>query len=269
MTKKDVKPEDDESEEKMSIHERTGKFNNTMTIYDIEKAFHPRSKEIVREELTSILDKFVNENVDKSGNIKNPEKAVDAFLELLAKYHFGEELYEDLKGNNKKHMMETLREKYGVRRESLRKAFTRKGAYRTRDAFYSAHRDPLVDRVDEVKKQNAQESLNIYLNNEDARGEIPEHLETRTGKKLSDSYRKILDLEKTVQLIASYMSLPGAVEAIEEDKKAKLNLPDAQAGHPSIYDVFDKGDKFLEAYHKEAENVDGTHRLKSKKKDAA
>lgn len=261
--KEDKAEEDGDKEKKMSIHKKGGKFDDNLTIYEIENAFHPRSKEEIRNELSSILDKFVDKNVDNRGSIKDPDKAADIFLELLAKYHFGEALYEELK-DNKKHMIDTLREKYGVKREALRRAFRKKGAYKTRDSFYTAHRDPLVDRVDEVKKQSAQESLNVYLNDEDARDEIPEHLKTRTGKELSDSYKKVLDLETTIKLIGQYMAIDGAAEKIEKNKKAKLDLSEAQAGHPSIYEAFKDGEKYHWRYDAEAKLVDSSHRLKSK-----
>lgn len=252
-----------EEEKKVSIYERGGEFDDNLTILEIEKTLHPRSKEVIKEELETILKAFVEQNVDKTGTIKDPNKAADAFLELLAKYHFGE-AYETVK-EDKRHVTQTLRDKYGVSRTALKKAFGRKGAYKTIDTFYAAHRDPLVDRADEVKKQHAQESLGNYLSDENARKEIPEHLKTRIGKELSDSYKAVVDLETTVNLIGQYMALPGAVEEIEKDKKATLNLPDAQAGHPSIHQAFKEGDKYHQAYTEEAKKVDDTHKLKTKK----
>ena len=252
-------------EKKVSIHERGGDFDSNLTIYEIEKALHPRSKELITDELTKILDRFVDANVDGKGNIKDPNKAADNFLELLAKYHFGE-AYDAIK-HDKGHITESLKSKYRISRNSLIHAFKRKGAYKRRDDFYAAHRDPLVNAADEAKKGQAQESLNYYLHDEDARKEIPEHIETRTGKKLSKSYKSVLDLETTLQLIGTYMALPGAVEKIENDKKAKLDLPDASAGHPSLYNSFEGGDKYHDAYREEAKKVGETHKLKGKKAD--
>lgn len=257
-----------EPEKKVTIHEKGGEFDDNLTIYEIEKALHPRAREAITDELTSILGKFVEENVDAAGNIMEPDKAADAFLELLARYHFGE-AYESVE-SDKKHITDTLKSKYGVSREFLRKSFRRKGAFKKIDDFYAAHRDPLVARADEVRKTEAQESLNVYLQDENARAEIPEHLKTRLGKgkELSDSYETIMGLEDTINLIGNYMARDGAVEKIEKDKNAEIGLSDAQAGHPSIHGAFKEGDRFHEAYLEEAKIVDGTHRFKTKAEEA-
>lgn len=258
MTENSTKPAEKEKK-KTSIHERTG--YGPMDIYKVELAFHPRSKEIVDQELTELVDQIFKEHVEK-GSVKDADKAADAFIEAFAKYHFGE----GSKDLNIDHIKHILRDQYGISRDALKKAFKRKGAYKTREHFYREHKTPFVDRADQAKKQQAQEALEEYRTDEYLREELAEHIEKRVGKPLSKSFKEILPLDKLVNLIGTYIALPGAVEKIEQDKKATLNLPDAQAGHPDLYDSFKEGDKYRKVYHEEAEKVDGTHKLTTKKK---
>ena len=248
---------------KLSIHKKSGEFDDNLTIYDIEKAFHPRAKEVISEELEKLVDKIFKDHVEK-GSIKDADKAADEFIELLAKYHFGG-VYDAVK-SDKKHVIETLKQKYGISRNKLKSAFKKKGTYRSREAFYKAHKDPLVDRAHEAKLEDAQQSLDFYLKDVDGKDEVADHIETRTGKKLADTYKKIMDLQDTVMLIGNYMQLPGAEEKIQKNKKATLNLPDASAGHPSTYSLFAKGSKYADTYHEEAKKVATTHKLKGKGK---
>lgn len=254
----------EEPKKKMSIHEKGGPFDDNLTIYEIERAFHPRSKESIKEELTDLMDDFLTKHYNKAeGSIKDADAAVDGFLEMLAKYHFGD-AYEAVKGDPK-HVAQILKDRYGISRSAMKKAFQRKGFYKDKDSFYASHRDPLIDKVDEDKKRGAQESLNTYLSLPETREEIPEHLKKRTGgKELSDDYKKTLDLETTTNLIASYMSLPGAVEKIEKDAKASLDMPEAAAGTPQLSHAFDQGDKYRKVYDEEAKKVDRAHRFKKK-----
>jgi len=252
----------EEEKKKVSIHEKGGEFDDTLTIYDIEKALHPRAKEVITEELTELVDKVFKEHV-KKGRIKDADKAADEFLELLAKYHFGD-AYGQLK-SDKKHMIETLKQKYGVSRNQLKSAFKKKGIYKTRDAFYKMHRDPLVEHAHRVSQEDAQQSLDTYLKDIDAKDEVVEHMEKRTGRKASESYRALPDLQTTASLIQEYMSLDGALEAIEKNKKAKLGLSEAKAGQPHLYEAFAKGEEYADAHQEEAKKAAVSHKLKTKK----
>lgn len=238
----------EKKKEKLTIHKREG--YGPMDIYAIEKAFHPRSKEILDEELTALVDKIFDEHV-KAGTVKDADAAADAFIDAFAHYHFGKD-HEDL---DVEHVKKILREEYGINRTALKKAFQRRGAYKKREDFYAQHKTPAVERADETRKQNAQQTLEEYRNDKDTKEELVKHMETRTGKETSSEFKSVVPLEKLVRMIGNYMALPAAQERIKRNRKARLGLSDAQAGHPDLYDAFEEGDRYHAAYIAEAQEA--------------
>ena len=71
-----------------------------------------------------------------------------------------------------------------------------------------------------------------------------------------------MSLEDTIKLISNYMALPGAIEKIEGDRKASLNMPKASAGHPTLYNLFAEGEAYNEVYRSEPEKTAASPKLK-------
>lgn len=248
-----------EKKKKDSIHDRGGEITTMYTMEEIEKAFHPRSKEKVLGELEDLVNDFSNKHLEK-GSIKDADKAADDFIEMFAKYHFGA-AFDTIK-EDKKQMAKSLEETYGITRDALKKSFQRKGAYRTRRAMFEQHVDPHVDTVDSHKKEEAQKSLNTYLTDIGTRKQVEKHLETRTGRKMSkDNY---LSLSDAVNVVSAYMNLPGAEKAIGKPDE-QLSLPDEVAGQPGLYRLFEGGEEALKKYQAVPGKVDSTHRFAGKK----
>jgi len=251
----------EKEEKKKTIHDTSG-ITVQYSMQEIEKATHPRAREQITKDLEDLVGDFAEKHHDKkTGSIKDPEEAADVFLELLAKYHFGS-AYDAVK-DDPRQVAKFLEENYGITRRQLVRAFKVKGAYATRRALFEQHMDPIIEHVHNAKQQQAQQSMNAYLEDGDTRKEVEEHLEKRTGRKLSkDNY---LTLQDAMAIVSTYMQLPGSEEFIE-NKDAGVKLPDTMAGRPGVHHAFEGGDKLYEKYQDVAKDVDGMHRLKGKKK---
>lgn len=246
----------------ISIHEREEGINDNLTIYEIEYAYHPRSTEVLNEDISKLVDELFEKHV-KDGTVKDAEKAANELLEKWAKYHFGDAW--DAVKNDKKHVAQVLEQKYGIKKKDLKSMFSKKNLYPTRDVIYKAIRDPAVQKADELSKAEAQASLDFYLKDSITRGQLEDHFGDRLRKKkLSRSYLDIMSLEKTAQIISTYMNIPGALEAIEKDKNAAIDIPDAVAGQPHLYELFDKGTQYARAYLAEKKKAEMKTKLKTK-----
>ncbi len=255
--------DEEKEDEKKSIHKREG-ISTFYTIKEIEKVFHPRAQEKVRRDLEKLTAKFAKDHIDEEkGDIKDVTKATDAFMGMLAKYHF-EGAYDSLKemDGGMKHIADTLRDNYNVKKEDLIKQFIKKGVYKSMSDIFKYHVDPLVDKVHEKKQEHAQISLSQYLQDQDTGDELSNYIQTKLGHKLKK--KRIYALSDALALIQCYMQAPGAAKQL--GKQESLNVPMEIAGNPNFNAYFEKGKEFSKLYESISTEVDDMHKLKAKKK---